>query len=113
MNCSKRTILRHLCISDGNHLTTIDCNKIFHSEEFLGSRLVFANLNFIVFHTLLKIILQDYVNLEIIKKRGSSINPDIHHSKKFSSVELVSFVVPIFTARCLQKFFVRLKKEEI
>ena len=34
----------------------------------------------------LKIILQDYVNLEIIKKRGSSINPDIHHSKVFSSV---------------------------
>ena len=32
-----------------------------------------------------KIILQDYVNLEIIKKRGSSINPDIHHSKVFSS----------------------------
>jgi len=29
--------------------------------------------------------LQDYVNLEIIKKRGSSINPDIHHSKVFSS----------------------------
>ena len=33
-----------------------------------------------------KIILQDYVNLEIIKKRGSSINPDIHHSEVFSSV---------------------------
>ena len=33
-----------------------------------------------------KIILQDYVNLEIIKKKGSSINPDIHHSKVFSSV---------------------------
>ena len=32
-----------------------------------------------------KIILQDYVNLEIIKKRGYSINPDIHHSKVFSS----------------------------
>jgi len=32
-----------------------------------------------------KIILQDYVNLEIIKKRGSNINPDIHHSKVFSS----------------------------
>ena len=30
--------------------------------------------------------MQDYVNLEIIKKRGSSINPDIHHSKVFSSV---------------------------
>ena len=29
--------------------------------------------------------MQDYVNLEIIKKRGSSINPDIHHSKVFSS----------------------------
>ena len=42
------------------------------------------NLNFIVFHTL-KIILQDYVNLETIKKRGSSINPDIHYSKVFSS----------------------------
>ena len=36
----------------------------------------------------IKIILQDYVNLEIIKKRGSSINPDIHHSKVFSSVQL-------------------------
>ena len=32
------------------------------------------------------IILQDYVNLELFKKRGSSINPDIHHSKVFSSV---------------------------
>ena len=29
--------------------------------------------------------MQDYVNLEIIKKRGSSINPDIHHSKVPSS----------------------------
>ena len=29
--------------------------------------------------------MQDYVNLKIIKKRGSSINPDIHHSKVFSS----------------------------
>ena len=29
--------------------------------------------------------MQDYVSLEIIKKRGSSINPDIHHSKVFSS----------------------------
>ena len=29
--------------------------------------------------------MQDYVNLEIIKKRGSRINPDIHHSKVFSS----------------------------
>ena len=35
-----------------------------------------------------KIILQDYVNLEIIKKRASSINPDIHHSKVFSSEHL-------------------------
>ena len=33
--------------------------------------------------------MQDYVNLEIIKKRGSSINPDIPHSKVFSSVEKV------------------------
>jgi len=33
--------------------------------------------------------LQDYVNLEIIKKRGSSINPDIHHSKVFSSGGIV------------------------
>ena len=29
--------------------------------------------------------MQDYVNLEIIQKRGSSINPFIHHSKVFSS----------------------------
>ena len=43
-----------------------------------------------------KIILQDYVNLEIIKKRGSSINPDIHHSKVFSSVFLFSIRDTIF-----------------
>ena len=36
-----------------------------------------------------KIILQDYVNLEIIKKRESSINRDIHHSKVFSSDDIV------------------------
>ena len=35
-----------------------------------------------------KIILQDYVNLEIMKKRGSSIYPDTHHSKVFSSGQL-------------------------
>ena len=28
---------------------------------------------------------QDYVSLEISKKRGLSINPDIHHSKVPSS----------------------------
>ena len=42
-----------------------------------------------------KIILQDNVNLEIIKKRGSSINPDIHHSKVFSSE------FPVHRKRCL------------
>ena len=31
------------------------------------------------------IILQDYINLEIKKKSGLSLNPDIHHSKVFSS----------------------------
>jgi len=29
--------------------------------------------------------LQDYVNLEIKKKSGLSLNPDIHHSKVPSS----------------------------
>ena len=28
---------------------------------------------------------RDYVRLEISKNRGLSINPDIHHSKGFSS----------------------------
>ena len=37
------------------------------------------------FSNTFKIISQDYVNLEIIKKRGSSINPDIHNSNVFSS----------------------------
>ena len=44
-----------------------------------------------------KIILQDYVNLEIIKKRGSSINPDIHHSKVFSSRLSSISIVNIFS----------------
>ena len=39
-----------------------------------------------------KIILQNYVNLEIMKKRGSSINPDIHHSKVFSSIVSQKYV---------------------
>ena len=42
------------------------------------------------FSSTFKIILQDYVNLENIKKRGSSINPDIHHSKVFSSVDIAN-----------------------
>ena len=45
------------------------------------------------------IILQDYVNLEIIKKGGSSINPDIHHSKVFSSE-----IILILIARTLLLF---------
>ena len=32
---------------------------------------------------------QALFNLEIKKKRGLSINPDIHHSKVFSSERLV------------------------
>ena len=45
-----------------------------------------------------KIILQDYVNLEIIKKRGSSINPDIHHSKVFSSGDFLECAVGLWLA---------------
>ena len=45
--------------------------------------IVFSNENISVLS--FKIILQDYVNLEIIKQRGSNINPDIHHSKVPSS----------------------------
>ena len=34
---------------------------------------------------------QAIFNLEIKKKSGLSINPDIHHSKVFSSVDLNSY----------------------
>ena len=37
-----------------------------------------------------KIILQDYVNLEIKKKSGLSLNPNIHHSKVPSSDQILS-----------------------
>ena len=46
-----------------------------------------------------KIILQDYVNLEIIKERGSSINPDIHHSKVFSSGLVQSIGIRQYSVR--------------
>ena len=38
---------------------------------------------------------QAIFNLEIKKKSGLSINPDIHHSKVFSS-ELLPFLVLVF-----------------
>ena len=42
-----------------------------------------------------KIILQDYVNLEIKKKSGLSLNPDIHHSKIPSSCFSFSWLTHI------------------
>ena len=46
---------------------------------------------------------QAIFNLEIKKKRGLSINPDIHHSKVFSSVK---FSNPfIFVTQCLWSIF--------
>ena len=38
--------------------------------------------------------MQDYVNLEIKKKSGLSLNPDIHHSKVPSSVFLHTGLPP-------------------
>ena len=40
-----------------------------------------------------KIILQDYVNLEIKKKSGLSLNPDIYHSKVPGSGEVIFLLV--------------------
>jgi len=37
------------------------------------------------FYALFRIQVQDWVSLDIKKKRGSRINLDIHHSKVFSS----------------------------
>ena len=49
--------------------------------------------------------MQDYVNLEIIKKRGSSINPDIHHSK-------VLALYSTFLAYVMERYIIY-KEEEI
>ena len=45
----------------------------------------YMRLWWVEFYTLFRIQEQDKVSLDIKKKRGSSINLDIHHSKDFSS----------------------------
>ena len=82
--------------------------RIFLFSHWLSAFLWLAatvSLMITVFSYTFKIILQDYVNLEIIKKRGSSINPDIHHSKVFSSASLQSIIrlMIIFWGESLSK----------
>ena len=57
------------------------------------SQMIKYLFEFYRFSYIFKIILQDYVNLEIKKKSGLSLNPDIHHLKVPSS-GLIFFVEP-------------------
>ena len=49
----------------------------------------YMRLWLVEFYTLFRIQVQDLVSIDIEKKRGSSIDLDIHHSKVFSSGQIV------------------------
>ena len=51
-------------------------------------------------------MLVDYVSLEISKKRGLSINPDIHHSKVPNSDQIFLNPVTKYDHRLLKVFII-------